>query len=87
MEVAASFEQPGPLVRRAKEVLMMGKVTDNNTAIGKSWDEVERELYTPDEIAESDLRVAQIGKVIRARLKKTAVKEVGDHGGTDCPAQ
>ena len=70
---------------------MMGKVTNNNTnnntAMGRSWDEVERELYTPAEIAESDLRVAQIGKVIRARQRKTAVEEVGDHGGTDHLAQ
>ena len=76
---------------------MMGKVTNNNintnnntnnnTAMGRSWDEVERELYTPAEIAESDLRVAKLGKVIRARQRKAAVKEVGDHGGADHPAQ
>ena len=49
--------------------------------------EVERELYTRAEIAESDLRVAKLGKVIRARQRKAAVKEVGDHGGADHPAQ
>ena len=66
---------------------MMGKVTDNNTAIGHGWEEVEKEIYTSEEIAESDLRVTQIGKFIRARQRKTAVEEVGDHGGTDHPAQ
>ena len=32
-----------------------------NSAIGQSWDEFEKEFYTPEEIAESDLRVALIG--------------------------
>ena len=44
----------------------MSQIT-NNTAIGRSWDEVERKLYTPKEIAESDLRVALIGALIKAR--------------------
>ena len=66
---------------------MMGKVTDNNTAIGHGWEEVEKEIYTSEEIAESDLRVAKLGKFIRARQRKMAVKEVGDHGGADHPAQ
>lgn len=33
----------------------------------KTWDEVEKELYTPEEIAESDRRVAIIGEQIKAR--------------------
>lgn len=43
---------------------------NNNSAIGRSWDEVERELFTPEEIAESDLRVALIGELIKARQEK-----------------
>ena len=39
----------------------------NNSAIGRSWDDVEREIFTPEEIAESDLRVALIGELIKAR--------------------
>ena len=39
----------------------------NNSAIGRSWDEVEQELFTPEEIVESDLRVALIGELIKAR--------------------
>ncbi|MCD7818498.1 MAG: helix-turn-helix transcriptional regulator [Lachnospiraceae bacterium] len=40
---------------------------DNNSAIGKNWDDVRNEIFTPEEIAESDLRVAVIGEIIRAR--------------------
>lgn len=38
-----------------------------NSAIGQSWNEFEKEFYTPEEIAESDLRVALIGELIKAR--------------------
>ena len=34
---------------------------------GSSWDEFEKELFTPEEIAESDARVAIINEMIRAR--------------------
>lgn len=33
----------------------------------KTWDELEQELFTPEEIAESDMRVALIGELIKAR--------------------
>ncbi|MGN1108493.1 MAG: hypothetical protein ACI4RK_03840 [Oscillospiraceae bacterium] len=39
----------------------------SNSAIGSSWDEVQKELFTPEEIAASDLRVALIGADIKAR--------------------
>jgi DNA-binding phage protein len=38
--------------------------------IGHTWDEVEKELFTPEEIAESDLRVAIIGELIKARRER-----------------
>ena len=41
-----------------------------NNAIGRSWDEVRTELFTPEEIAESNLRVALIGELIKARQEK-----------------
>jgi len=41
-----------------------------NKAIGQKWEEVEKELFTPEEIAESDLRVAVIGEQIEARNEK-----------------
>ena len=39
----------------------------NNSAIGRSWEELEKEIYTPEEIAASDLRVALINELIKAR--------------------
>lgn len=42
----------------------------NNSAIGESWEDVERELFTPEEIAESNLRAAIIGELIRARQEQ-----------------
>lgn len=47
----------------------MGNIRDN-PAIGSSWEEVEKELFTPEEIAASDLRVALIGELIKARQEK-----------------
>jgi DNA-binding XRE family transcriptional regulator len=38
--------------------------------IGDSWEEVEKELFTPEEIAASDLRVALIGELIKARQEQ-----------------
>lgn len=43
---------------------------NNNSALGRTWDEVRKELFTPEEIAESDLRVAIIGEFIKARQEK-----------------
>ena len=43
---------------------------NKNSAIGSSWDEVRAELFTTEEIAESDLRVALIGELIKARQEK-----------------
>jgi len=42
----------------------------SDSAIGRSWDDLEKEIYTPQEIAESDLRVALIGELIKARKEK-----------------
>ena len=36
----------------------------------RSWDEVESEIYTPEEIAESDLRVALMCEIINARNER-----------------
>ncbi len=45
-------------------------IITNNPAIGRSWEEVRSELFTPEEIAASNLRVALIGELIKARHKK-----------------
>ena len=42
----------------------------NDNAIGRSWDEVRTQLFTPDEIAESNLRVDLIGELIKARQEQ-----------------
>lgn len=40
------------------------------SSIGHTWEEVRKELYTPEEIAASDLRVAIMGELIKARQEK-----------------
>lgn len=42
----------------------------NNNALGGTWEELEKELFTPEEIAASNLRVALIGELIKARQEK-----------------
>ncbi len=42
----------------------------NNKAIGSSWNEVRKEIFTPEEVAESNLRVALVGKLIKARKER-----------------
>lgn len=42
----------------------------NNSAIGGTWDELQKELFTPEEIAASNLRVSLIGELIKARQEK-----------------
>ena len=45
----------------------------NNNKIspdGMNWDDFEKEIFTPEELAESDLRVAIIGELIKARQEK-----------------
>ena len=41
-----------------------------NNAIGRSWPKARAELFTPEEIAESNLRVALVGEIIKARQEK-----------------
>ena len=42
----------------------------SSKAIGNSWEKVRAELYTTEEIAESNLRAALVGELIRARNEK-----------------
>lgn len=39
----------------------------NNSAVGRTWEELEKEIFTPEEIAASDLRVALISEMIKVR--------------------
>lgn len=40
------------------------------SSLGRTWADVRKELLTPEEIAESDLRVALIGELIKARKER-----------------
>jgi len=40
------------------------------SAIGSDWDEVRKQIFTPEEIAESDLRVSLVGELIKARQER-----------------
>ena len=40
------------------------------SSVGRTWADVRKELLTPEEIAESDLRVALIGELIKARKER-----------------
>lgn len=42
----------------------------NNNAVGRNWDELEKEIFTPEEIAESRLRVALISELIKAHQEQ-----------------
>ena len=49
----------------------MSKISSvGHVAHGPSWDDVEKALFTPEEIAESDLRVALIGELVKARQER-----------------
>lgn len=43
---------------------------ERNGKAYKTWNDVEKEIFTPEEIAESRLRVAVIGELIKARQEK-----------------
>lgn len=42
----------------------------NNDKKFTTWEEIESEIFTPEEIAESKLRVELIGEIIKARKEK-----------------
>ena len=42
----------------------------NNSAIGDSWENVKKELFTPEEIDEIEASAALMGQLIEARHKK-----------------
>ena len=35
-----------------------------------TWEDVRKEMFTPEEIAESNLRVALIGELVKARTER-----------------
>ena len=52
--------------------------------IGDSWDDFETEIFTPEEIAASDLRVALINELICAR-KGITQRELEELSGVSQP--
>ena len=44
--------------------------TKTISSVGPAWEDVRKELFTPEEISASDLRVALIGELIEARHEK-----------------
>jgi len=42
----------------------------SNNAIGSNWKDVRKEIFTPKEIADSDLKVALVGELIKARKEQ-----------------
>lgn len=46
------------------------RILKNNPAIGRKWSDFEKELFTPEEIAESNARVEIMLELIKARQEK-----------------
>lgn len=56
------------------------------SAIGRSWEEFEKDIYTAEEIRESDLRVSLISEFIRARDELgISQKKLGELTGVKQP--
>lgn len=50
------------------------------------WEDIENEIYTPEEIAESDLRVALMSEIITARSERGITqKELEEMSGIKQP--
>ena len=50
------------------------------------WDEFEKEIFTPEELAASDLRVALISEIIKARHEKgISQRRLGELSGIKQP--
>jgi DNA-binding XRE family transcriptional regulator len=56
------------------------------SSVGHNWSEVRKEIYTQEEIAESDLRVALIGEILKARQEKgISQRKLGEMSGVKQP--
>ena len=57
-----------------------------NSAIAGTWEEWEKSHFTPEEIAESNLRVALIGELIKARNERGVTqKQLVEMSGVSQP--
>jgi predicted transcriptional regulator len=50
-------------------------IQEHNSPIGHTWEEVERETFTPEEIAASNLRVAMMMELANARQERGISKK------------
>ncbi len=48
-------------------ILKKGVMKMDNSSVGIRWEDVQKELFTPEDIAISHLKAALIGELIRAR--------------------
>lgn len=56
------------------------------SSVGPKWSDIRKELFTPEEIAESDLRVSLIGEIINARKEKgISQRKLGEISGVKQP--
>ena len=56
------------------------------SSVGSKWSDVRKELFTEEAIAESDLRVALIGEIIKARQEKgISQRQLGEMSGVKQP--
>lgn len=46
-----------------------------NSAIDGTWDELQKEIFTAEEIEESNLKVALIGELLKAKQEKSISQE------------
>lgn len=59
---------------------------NHNSSVGRTWSEVRSEMFAPEEIAESDLRVALIGEIVKARKEKgISQRQLGEMSGVKQP--
>ena len=59
---------------------------NHSSSIGHSWEEVRQEIFSPEEIVESDLRVALIGEIVKARKERgLSQRELGVLSGVKQP--
>lgn len=59
------------VVRKKKEALLNPRPC---SSIGDTWEEVEKEIFTPEEIAASDARVAKMAKKLKACRRRSRGK-------------
>jgi len=57
-------------LQEARDALDDIKERGDEAVSEEEWDDIEKEFFTPEEIAASDIRVAIIGELIKARKEK-----------------